>query len=195
MRIDRRFAAPLGVAAIAAVIAGCGGEKKAGGGGAPPVAEATGITEDSLPPGFSRNPMVTVNGKQWRFDTVPGHYWKVLNDRGYAMGLHFQTDKPFRWAQDARKGELLYIVYAVPGNCGNGNFTQAVKSTNATIQGRVPGGFDHWHGLVGAGPAQGHWLMHIPVRDFRLAGPPGNPMTGTQITRGIPKFMPVCDIR
>jgi hypothetical protein len=126
---------------------------------------------------------------------VPGHYWKVLEDRGFAVGLHFQSDKPFKWAEDAPEGELLYIVYAIPGNCGNGSFEQASKARNASIVGPLPAGFDHWHGLVGAGPKRGHWLMHTAVRDFTLAGPPGNPMAGTKVEAGQPGFMPVCDIR
>jgi hypothetical protein len=199
MRIRRRRLAVLGALALTTVAAGCGGDDDESAEQTPPQtvvqASSAGITEDELPEGFSRQPSVTLDGKRWKFDNVPGHYWKVLDDRGYAMGLHFQTDKPFKWAQDAEKGQLLYIVYAVPGNCGNGNFNQAVKSKNATIQGAVPGGFDHWHAVVGGKSKTGHWLMHIPVRDFKLAGPPGNPMSGTQITRGTPKFMPVCDIR
>ena len=153
------------------------------------------ITEEHLPEGFEKAPTVEVGGKKWRFDNVPGHYWKVLDHRGFAVGLHFQSDKPFKWAEDAPKGELLYIVYAIPGNCGNGSFAKAAKSADASIVGRPPAGFDHWHGLVGAGPKAGHWLLHTAVRDLTLAGPPGNPMAGTKVEAGQPGFMPVCDIR
>jgi hypothetical protein len=187
-----------GAVAAAALIGGCGGDDD-GDGGEPAqqaaAAPAAGITEDSLPQGFTKTPMVKQNGKEWTFDNVPGHYWKVLDDSGYAVGLHFQTDEPFPWAKDVEKGELLYLVYAIPGNCGNGSFEQAVKAKDATILGPTPGGFDHWHGLVGAGPKAGHWLLHIPVRDFTMAGPPGNPMDGTPVKAGSPGFMPVCDIR
>jgi hypothetical protein len=184
----------LSAATAAALIAGCGddddqSERQA----TAPV--PAGISEDKLPTGFTRTPTVTQDGTEYRFDNVPGHYWKVLDDAGYAVGLHFQTDQPFPWAKDATKGELLYLVYAIPGNCGNGSFEQAVKAKDASILGRPPAGFDHWHGLVGAGPKAGHWLMHIPVRDFTMAGPPDNPMEGTPVSAGTPGFMPVCDIR
>jgi hypothetical protein len=191
---DRRWL----VAAVATVTlaAGCGDDDdQAAEPTAAPAAAPAGITEDNLPEGFTKTPTVTQNGKEWTFDDVPGHYWKVLDDAGYAVGLHFQTDEPFPWAKDIEKGELLYLVYAIPGNCGNGSFEQAVKSKNATILGPTPGGFDHWHGLVDAGPKAGHWLMHIPVGDFTMAGPPGNPMDGTAVKAGTPGFMPVCDIR
>jgi hypothetical protein len=187
----------VGAVAAAALIGGCGGDEdddQATRQAASPAA-APGISEDKLPPGFTKTPNVRQNGKQWTFDNVPGHYWQVLDDTGYAVGLHFQTDKPFPWAKDVDKGELLYLVYAIPGNCGDGSFEQAVKSKDATILGPTPGGFDHWHGLVGAGPKAGHWLMHIPVRDFTMTGPPGNPMDGTPVKAGTPGFMPVCDIR
>jgi len=187
----------LAVAATAALTAACGDDdgdeqaaQQATSGAAP-----AGISEDKLPPGFSKTPTVTQNGKEWTFDDVPGHYWQVIDDSGYAVGLHFQTDVPFPWAKDVDKGELLYLVYAIPGNCGNGSFERAVESKDATILGPTPGGFDHWHGLVGAGPKAGHWLMHIPVRDFTMAGPPDNPMDGTPVKAGTPGFMPVCDIR
>jgi len=188
----------LGVAATAALIAGCGGDDDGDGQAAQQSTSAAtpaGISEDKLPAGFTKTPTVMQNGKEWTFDNVPGHYWQVLDDTGYAVGLHFQTDKPFPWAKDVDKGELLYLVYAIPGNCGNGSFEQAVKAKDATILGPTPGGFDHWHGLVGAGPKAGHWLMHIPVRDFTMAGPPDNPMDGTPVKAGTPGFMPVCDIR
>jgi hypothetical protein len=187
-----------GAVAAAALIGGCGGDDD-GDGGEPAqraaAAPAAGITEDALPQGFTKTPTVKQNGKEWTFDNVPGHYWKVLDDSGYTVGLHFQTDEPFPWAKDVKKGELLYLVYAIPGNCGNGSFEQAVKAKDATILGPTPAGFDHWHGLVGAGPKAGHWLMHIPVRDFTMAGPPDNPMDGTPVKAGTPGFMPVCDIR
>ena len=93
------------------------------------------------------------------------------------------------------EGELLYMVYAIPGSCGNGSFAQASKAPDATAVGPLPGGFDHWHALVGGGSKTGHWLMHIPVRDFTFAGEDGNPMAGTKVEAGIPGFMPVCDIR
>jgi hypothetical protein len=186
-----------GAVAAAALIAGCGGDDDDGQATERPasVAATQGITEDELPAGFTKTPTVTQAGKEYRFDNVPGHYWQVLDATGYAVGLHFQTDKPFPWAKDAEKGELLYLVYGIPGNCGDGSFDEAVEAADATILGRPPAGFDHWHGLVGAGPKAGHWLMHIPVRDFTLAGPPGNPMDGTPVKAGMPGFMPVCDIR
>lgn len=152
------------------------------------------VTEDTMPSDFEPAPEVEFGGETWEFDTIPGHYWKLLNDEGYAVGLHFQTSEPFQWATDAEEGELLYIVYAIPGHCRpGGSFDKAVKADDATIQGEVLPGFDHWHGVVGAGPEFGHWLMHLPVRDFTLAGPPGNPMEGTPITGGIPQFMPICE--
>jgi hypothetical protein len=197
MRLSWTRSLLVGAAAAAALIAGCGGDDDGDGQAAQPASAAprAGISEDKLPSGFTKTPTVMQNGKEWTFDNVPGHYWKVLDDAGYAVGLHFQTDKPFPWAKDVEKGELLYLVYAIPGNCGNGSFEQAVKSKHATILGPTPGGFDHWHGLVGAGPKAGHWLMHIPVRDFTMAGPPDNPMDGTPVKAGTPGFMPVCDIR
>jgi len=156
---------------------------------------STSITEDNLPAGFKAAPTIELGGKKWTFDKIPGHYWKVLDARGYAVGLHFQSQKPFKWAEDVPKGELLYMVYAIPGNCGDGSFAQASKSENASIVGKPPAGFDHWHALVGGGSTTGHWLMHTAVRDFTLAGPPGNPMAGTGVKAGNPGFMPVCDIR
>lgn len=159
-----------------------------------PAGVSPGITEDDLPSGFSKAPSVTVGGKRYRFDSIPGHYWKLLDKRGFAIGLHFQTDDPFPWARDVPKGELLYFIYAIPGTCGDGNYAKAVKSPNATVYGRVPPGFDHWHGFVGGGSKVGTWYTHIPVRDFTLAGPPGNPSEGAQVTAGTPKFIPVCDV-
>ena len=202
MRTRRVRAGLLGILVLAVGLGACGGDDDSGeGNGA--AAEGSGeeaaavasISEENLPEGFEKTPTVEQGGKEWRFDDVPGHYWKVLDERGYAVGLHFQSDKPFEWAEDAPKGELLYIVYAIPGNCGNGSFEQASKARNASIVGPLPAGFDHWHGLVGAGPKRGHWLMHTAVRDFTLAGPPGNPMAGTEVEAGQPGFMPVCDIR
>jgi hypothetical protein len=200
MRTRRGRAGLVGTLVLALGLGACGdddsgdGNGAAGGAGSEAAAVAS-ISEDNLPDGFEKTPTVEQGGKEWRFDDVPGHYWKVLDDRGYAVGLHFQSDKPFKWAEDVPKGELLYIVYAIPGNCGNGSFEQASKARNASIVGPLPAGFDHWHGLVGAGPKRGHWLMHTAVRDFTLAGPPGNPMAGTKVEAGQPGFMPVCDIR
>ncbi len=195
--VGSRLGLVAGLVAAAMILAACGGDgddetnvsagQAAGG-------EFATVTEDALPPGFEPAPMVELDGKEWEFDTIPGHYWKVL-DNGYAVGLHFQSEEPFPWAKGVEKGELLYLVYAIAGNCGTGSFERAVKSKDATILGPTPGGFDHWHGLVGAGPKAGHWLMHIPVRDFTMAGPPGNPMDGTPVKAGTPGFMPVCDIR
>ena len=154
------------------------------------------ITEDELPPGFEPAPTVTIDGQELTFDTIPGHYWKVLDERGFAMGLHFQSEEPFRWAADAENNELLYLVYAIPGSCEpGGNYIAAVEADDSSALGPVPPGFDHWHGLLGAGPAQGHWLIHIPVRDFTFAGPEGNPLEGEQITGGVPEFIPVCEPR
>ena len=184
----------LGVAIVAAVIVSLvaltGGRDEGDN-----EAAAVEITEDALPAGFSETPEVTVNGQRHRFDKVPGHYWKVIDDRGFAIGLHFQTDEPFKWARDVAKGELLYMVYAVPGNCGDGSFSEAVRSEDASVLGKLPPGFDHWHAVPGGKSRVGHWLMHVPVRDFALAGPPGNPATGAKITAGTPEFIPVCDIR
>ena len=202
MRTRSGGAGLVGILVLALSLGACGGDDDAGDGNGA-AAEGSGseaaavasISEDSLPEGFEKTPTVEQGGKEWRFDDVPGHYWKVLDDRGYAVGLHFQSDKPFKWAEDVPKGELLYIVYAIPGNCGNGSFERASKAENASIVGPLPAGFDHWHGLVGAGPKRGHWLMHTAVRDFKLAGPPGNPMAGTKVEAGQPGFMPVCDIR
>ena len=147
-----------------------------------------------VPAGFTATPAVVVNGKRYRFAAIPGHYWKVLNKRGYAIGLHFQTDKPFPWAKNIAKGKLLYMIYAIPGTCGDGNYAKAIKAPNATIQGRVPPGFDHWHAFQGGGSKVGTWYTHIPVRDFTFAGPAGNPFEGKKIFAGSPKFLPVCDI-
>jgi hypothetical protein len=191
----------LGLLVLGLGLAACGDDDDSGeengaaGGGSEAVGDVTSISEENLPEGFEKTPTIELDGKQWRFDNVPGHYWKVLDDRGFAVGLHFQSGKPFKWAEDVPKGELLYIVYAIPGNCGNGSFARASKSDSASIVGLPPAGFDHWHGLVGAGPRSGHWLMHTAVRDFTLAGPPGNPMAGTKVEAGQPGFMPVCDIR
>jgi hypothetical protein len=200
MRTRRGRAGLLGMLVLALGLGACGDDDSGEGNGA--AAEGSGdaaavasISEENLPEGFEKTPTVEQGGQEWRFDDVPGHYWKVLDDRGFAVGLHFQSDKPFKWAEDAPKGELLYIVYAIPGNCGNGSFEQASKARDASIVGPLPAGFDHWHGLVGAGPKRGHWLMHTAVRDFTLAGPPGNPMAGTKVEAGQPGFMPVCDIR
>jgi hypothetical protein len=192
----------LGILVLALGLGACGGDDDSGDGNGA-AAEGSGseaaavasISEENLPEGFEKTPTVEQGGREWRFDDVPGHYWKVLDDRGFAVGLHFQSDKPFKWAEDAPKGELLYIVYAIPGNCGNGSFESASKAKDASIVGPLPAGFDHWHGLVGAGPKSGHWLMHTAVSDFTLAGPPGNPMAGTKVEAGQPGFMPVCDIR
>jgi hypothetical protein len=201
MRMRGGRAGLLGILVLALGLGGCGGDDDsdessgaAAGSGNESAAVAS-ISEDNLPEGFEKTPTVQQGGKEWRFDDVPGHYWKVLDERGYAVGLHFQSDEPFTWAEDVPKGELLYIVYAIPGNCGNGSFEQASKARDASIVGPLPAGFDHWHGLVGAGPKRGHWLMHTAVRDFTLAGPPGNPMAGTKVEAGQPGFMPVCDIR
>jgi hypothetical protein len=200
MRTRRGRAGLLGIVVLALGLTACGDDDSddgngAGAGSGNEAAAVASISEENLPDGFEKTPTVEQGGKEWRFDDVPGHYWKVLDDRGYAVGLHFQSDEPFKWAEDVPKGELLYIVYAIPGNCGNGSFEQASKARNASIVGPLPAGFDHWHGLVGAGPKRGHWLMHTAVRDFTLAGPPGNPMAGTKVEAGQPGFMPVCDIR
>jgi hypothetical protein len=201
MRTRRGRAGLLGILVLALGLGACGGDDDsddgdgAAAGSGNEAAAVASISEENLPDGFEKTPTVEQGGKEWRFDDVPGHYWKVLDDRGYAVGLHFQSDEPFKWAEDVPKGELLYIVYAIPGNCGNGSFEQASKARNASIVGPLPAGFDHWHGLVGAGPKRGHWLMHTAVRDFTLAGPPGNPMAGTKVEAGQPGFMPVCDIR
>jgi hypothetical protein len=197
MHTRRRTASLLGLLALGLGLAACGGDDDSDGGNDTDgqAANTVSISEADLPDGFERTPTVELQGKEWRFDNVPGHYWKVLDDRGFAVGLHFQSDKPFKWANDVPKGQLLYIVYAIPGNCGDGSFAKASKSEDASIVGPPPAGFDHWHGLVGAGPNRGHWLLHTAVRDFTLAGPPGNPMAGTKVEAGQPGFMPVCDIR
>lgn len=180
--------------AVAAAVAGLAGIAFGGGDARATVAGAPGITEANLPAGFTKTPAVSVNGKQYRFAAIPGHYWKVLDKRGYAVGLHFQTDKPFPWAKGVAKGELLYMIYAIPGTCGDGNYAKAVKAPNATIQGKVPPGFDHWHAFQGGGSKVGTWYTHIAARDFTFAGPSGNPFEGKRIPAGSPKFLPVCDI-
>lgn len=169
---------------LASGVGACGGDDDSGNGddaaGETPKQEvaaatsaSTAITEDNLPAEFKAAPTIELDGKKWTFDRVPGHYWKVRADRGFAVGLHFQSDKPFKWAEDVPRDELLYMVYAIPGNCGNGSFAQASKSENASIVGKLPAGFDHWHACVGGGSTTGHWLMHTAVRDFTLAGRPG----------------------
>jgi hypothetical protein len=195
MRTRRAIALLLGLSALG--LAACGDDDDSDdmGDAAEQAASTVSISEADLPEGFEQRPTIDLQGREWRFDNVPGHYWKVLDDRGFAVGLHFQSDKPFKWATDVPKGELLYIVYAIPGNCGDGSFAKASKSDDASIVGPLPAGFDHWHGLVGAGPRRGHWLMHTAVRDFTMAGQPGNPMAGTKVEAGQPGFMPVCDIR
>jgi len=180
--------------AVAAAVAGLVAAVFGGGEARATVAAAPGITEANLPAGFTKAPAVNVNGRQYRFAAIPGHYWKLLNKRGYAVGLHFQTDKPFPWAKGVAKGELLYMIYAIPGTCGDGNYAKAVKAPNATIQGKVPPGFDHWHAFQGGGSKVGTWYTHIAVRDFTFAGPSGNPFEGKRIFAGSPKFLPVCDI-
>lgn len=160
-----------------------------------PEALAT-VTEATLPAGFEKAPTLDVGGKTYTFDVIPGHYWKVLDPGGFAIGLHFQSAEPFRWARaDVPTGTLLYVMYAIPGSCGTGNYAQAVKAADASIVGSLPPGFEHWHALVGGGSTIGHWLAHIPVRSFTFAGPPGNPLEGTQVTAGVPGFIPVCDVR
>jgi hypothetical protein len=180
--------------AVAAALAGLAGVAFGGGDATATVAAAPGITESNLPAGFTKTPAVTVDGKRYRFAAIPGHYWKVLDRRGYAVGLHFQTAKPFAWAKGVAKGELLYLIYAIPGTCGDGNYAKAVKAPNATIRGAVPPGFDHWHAFQGGGSTVGAWYTHVPVRDFTFAGPPDNPFEGKKISAGTPKFLPVCDI-
>lgn len=180
-----------GVLAATLLLAACGGDDEN-----VEVATVAGelatVTEDALPPGYEPAPMVELDGKMWEFDTIPGHYWKVLDD-GYAVGLHFQSEDPFAWAEDADDNELLYVVYAIPGSCPGGNFDKSVTRDDVSVLGSVPSGFDHWHGVLGAGPKLGHWLLHMPVRDFTLAGPPGNPLEGEEITAGIPEFIPICE--
>lgn len=187
----------LAVVALSLVAAGCSAEQDDGDGVAAAqqatAEEFAAVTEETVPSDFEKVPAVDFGGKTWKFDDIPGHYWKVLNDEGYAVGLHFQSTEPFQWAHDVPAGELLYVVYAIPGRCPGGNFDQSVGRDDVTITGAVPPGFDHWHGVVGAGPKYGHWLLHFPVRDFKLAGPPGNPMDGMEITAGTPKFMPICE--
>ncbi len=199
MCMRRALAGVLGLLLLALGIVACGDDDSGEGDSAARdssgQAGLTSISEENLPEGFEKTPTVGLDGKEWRFDNVPGHYWKVLDDRGFAVGLHFQSDKPFKWAEDAPKGELLYIVYAIPGACGNGSFAKASKSEDASTSGGHPRVSTIGDGLVGAGPNAGHWLLHTAVRDFTLAGPPGNPMAGTKVEAGQPGFMPVCDIR
>lgn len=153
------------------------------------------VTEDELPEGFEKTPTATVLGQELVFDDIPGHYWKVLDD-GFAIGLHFQSDEPFAWAKDVAAGELLYIVYAIPGKCPDANFDKGLQNPEATVLGTVPPpGFDHWHGMVGGGADVGHWLTHIAVRDFTFAGMAGNPMEGMEVKGGNAGFMPVCEPR
>lgn len=184
-----------GLVAAAVLLAACGGDDDGNVTAAPAAGSGLAtVTEDALPEGYEAAPMVELDGKEWEMDTIPGHYWTVLDD-GYAMGLHFQSEEPFRWAEDADDNELLYIVYAIPGSCPGGNFDKAVTAAGVSDVGGVPPGFDHWHGVLGAGPKLGHWLLHVPVRDFTLAGPPGNPLEGEEITAGIPEFIPICEPR
>ncbi len=159
-----------------------------------PAALAT-VTETTLPPGFEKAPTLNVGGRTYTFDAIPGHYWKVLDPSGFAIGLHFQTAEPFRWAAaDVPTGTLLYVMYAIPGSCGTGNHAKAVAAADASVLGSLPPGFDHWHALVGGGSTIGHWLAHMPVRSFTFEGPPGNPNEGKQVTAGVPGFIPVCDV-
>lgn len=153
------------------------------------------VTEDELPDGYEKTPTATVLGKELVFDDIPGHYWKVL-DNGYAIGLHFQSDEPFAWAKDVENGELLYIVYAIPGRCTDANYDKGLTDPGATVLGTPPPpGFDHWHGMVTGGADIGHWLTHIAVRDFTFAGMEGNPMEGMEVKAGEAGFMPVCEPR
>jgi hypothetical protein len=148
MRTRRGRAGLLGILVLALSLGACGGDDDSGDGNGA-AAEGSGngaaavasISEENLPEGFEKTPTIELDGKEWRFDDVPGHYWKVLDDRGFAVGLHFQSDKPFKWAEDVPKGELLYFVYAIPGNCGNGSFERASKAKNASIVGPLPAGF------------------------------------------------------
>jgi hypothetical protein len=187
-------AALIALAGLAAVATARGGGTPSAVAPAAALQNPAGITESNLPQGFVRSPSVVANGRQYRFDSIPGHYWKLLDRRGFAVGLHFQTTKPFPWARGVAKGQLLYMIYAIPGTCGNGNYAQAVRSPRATIYGPVPPGFDHWHAFKGGGSKVGTWYTHIAVRDFTLAGPPGNPAAGTKVKAGSPKFIPVCDV-
>lgn len=194
-RLPTRFIlATMALALVAAACSDAGEDDTGNGNEQAAAAEFATLTADELPEGFEPAPEVEFGGKTWEFDTIPGHFWKVLDEEtGHAVGLHFQTTEPFPWAHDVPEGELLYLVYALPGRCPGGNFDKSVTRDDVTLTGSVPPGFDHWHGVVGAGPKFGHWLMHMPVRDFKLAGPPGNPMDGMEITGGVPQFMPICE--
>ena len=105
MRTRSGGAGLVGILVLALGLGACGGDDDSGdgsgaaaaGSGSEAAAVAS-ISEGNLPEGFEKTPMVEQGGKQWRFDDVPGHYWKVLDDRGYAVGLHFQSDEPFKWA-------------------------------------------------------------------------------------------------
>lgn len=187
----------LGSLAATLAIAGCGegGEETSAGGQERASAGLESITEDNVPAGFEPAPEVKVDGQTMRFDEIPGHYWHLLDDDGTAVGFHFQEEGEAPSAEGVEPGELLYIVQAIPGNCGDGNYGEAIESADATEGGGVPPGFDHWHAFVDGGSERGTWLSHIPVRDFTFAGPPDNPLEGTEIKTGQPKFLPVCDIR
>jgi hypothetical protein len=203
-RVGRNLRFMAMAVAAAFVLAACGsddGENAASATtGAPREAElittegGQAVTEDELPEGYEKTPTATVLGQELVFDDIPGHYWKVLDD-GFAIGLHFQSDEPFAWAKDVPTGELLYIVYAIPGRCSDANFEEGLDDPEASVLGKPPPGFDHWHGMVDGGDAVGHWLTHIAVRDFTFAGMEGNPMEGMEVKAGEAGFMPVCEPR
>jgi hypothetical protein len=120
----------------------------------------------------------------------------VLDDN-YVVGLHFQSEEPFKWAKDAGDNDLLYVVYSIPGSCKGLNYQAGVASADSTPGGAPPPRVDHWHGLIGDKGAgeKGHWLMHVPVRDFTFGGMPGNPFDGKKISVNSdePWFIPVCE--
>jgi len=138
--------------------------------------------EITPPEGYTDKITLAVDGKDYSYGSIPGHFWKK-DGEDKVVGVQYNGDKPFPWASDVAADTKLYDVEGVVGTCKNGY--QADKPQQA--------GFVHFHS-TNEDKNVGYWLKHTAVTDFTWAGPSGNPDVGRKVAVGTDNQFPnICE--
>jgi hypothetical protein len=95
----------------------------------------------------------------------------VLDDSGYTVGLHVQTDEPFPWAKDAEKGELLRSRATAPTAASSRQLWDAHSADEGAATARVGAAPERRRRAISIGPAAGTAARLAATSNTRAAPP------------------------